>query len=358
MDRLHFLFTSCICICLLLSFPHMVFSAIDLALLTIVTTINDKGPSLGVVVPNSFEINSLFVTGVFSSDLDFPHIDISGRRFYVGEIESSRVIVVMTGLAMLNAGITTQLLLTYFNITGVLHYGVAGNANDQLHIGDITIPRFWAHAGLWNWQRYGEGVQDQLALEENGDFTREIGHLSMGNYNDPPGNRSNYLNNVWYQAEEVFPITGTPEVRQHFFWVPVYETYYDIASQIVDEELDLAYCVNDTTCLSTKPRVVTVARGISASIFVANAAYRKFLHDTFDVSPVDMETAGVALTCLTNNVPFIAFRAVSGGSAIFLDLAATNAVIVLREFIKLMGTAEMVKSGSMNADPKQSFLYK
>ena len=37
-------------------------------------------------------------------------------------------------------------------MTSVLHYGIAGNANPQLQIGDVTIPQFWAHTGLWSWQ--------------------------------------------------------------------------------------------------------------------------------------------------------------------------------------------------------------
>lgn len=52
----------------------------------------------------------------------------------------------------LNAGITTQLLLTLFKVKGVLHYGIAGNANPNLEIGDVAIPKYWAHTGLWNWQ--------------------------------------------------------------------------------------------------------------------------------------------------------------------------------------------------------------
>lgn len=52
----------------------------------------------------------------------------------------------------LNAGITTQLLINLFKIKGVIHYGVAGNANPNLQIGDVTIPNYWAHTGLWNWQ--------------------------------------------------------------------------------------------------------------------------------------------------------------------------------------------------------------
>jgi hypothetical protein len=33
-----------------------------------------------------------------------------------------------------------------------VHYGIAGNANPNLQVGDVTIPYSWAHTGLWNWQ--------------------------------------------------------------------------------------------------------------------------------------------------------------------------------------------------------------
>jgi hypothetical protein len=37
-------------------------------------------------------------------------------------------------------------------VKGIVHYGIAGNANPHLQIGDVTIPQYWAHTGLWNWQ--------------------------------------------------------------------------------------------------------------------------------------------------------------------------------------------------------------
>ncbi|KAH7431984.1 hypothetical protein KP509_07G002800 [Ceratopteris richardii] len=304
-----------------------------------VARVNEKGPYIGIVVPNAFEMNPLLNGSIFAQSPLSP-IDISGRRFYIGEIESKKVIVVMTGLAMLNAGITTQLLFDYFDVSGVIHYGIAGNANNNLNIGDITIPKYWAHTGLWNWQRYGDGPDNELALEANGDYTRDIGYIHFGDYNNPASDRDNYLNNVWFQPEEVFPVTGTPEVRQHNFWVPVDGTYLEVAKKL--EEIQLVSCLNSTFCLQQPSKVVIVERGASSSIFVDNAAYRDYLHNKFNVSPIDMESASVSLVCLTNNVPFIAFRSLSdlaGGSAtaneasIFAALAATNAVTFLKAFI-------------------------
>jgi len=73
-------------------------------------------------------------------------------------------------------------------------------------------------------------------LESNGDYTREIGYLEFANYNNASQSEEeelgNLLNRVWYQPEEVFPIGGVPEVRQHAFWVPVDRSYYGLSAKI------------------------------------------------------------------------------------------------------------------------------
>ncbi|KAL6344721.1 hypothetical protein AAG906_002627 [Vitis piasezkii] len=309
---------------------------------------NRNGPYLGLVIPNLFEMNPLLQSPNYTaSNLT---IDFAGRRFRFGTIADKKVILVMTGLSMINAGITTQLLLSTFDIEGVVHYGIAGNANPSLNIGDVTIPQYWAHTALWNWQRYGDGPEDELALEENGDYTREIGYLKFANYTVNVSSSSSYdnlLNNVWYQPEEVFPVDGTPEEREHAFWVPVDSLYFHLSQNLL--ALELEGCVNSTTCLTETPKVVSVLRGTSASIYLDNAAYRAFIYDKFQVSPVDMESAAVALICLQQRVAFIAFRALSdlagGGSAqsneaaTFTSLAANNSVTVVVEFIKQLSAA-------------------
>lgn len=74
--------------------------------------------------------------------------------FFLFRYRKMRVLMRRSCCMKLNAGITTELLLTQFNVKGVLHYGIAGNANPNLQIGDVTIPQYWAHSGLWNWQVY------------------------------------------------------------------------------------------------------------------------------------------------------------------------------------------------------------
>ncbi|KAI3897916.1 hypothetical protein MKW92_009587 [Papaver armeniacum] len=305
---------------------------------------------LGLVVPNSFELGPLLQSSSFVADPSLPYLDFSGRRFRFGKVENKNVVMVMTGLGMLNAGIATELLLSLFKVESVLHFGIAGNADSKLHVGDVVIPQYWSHTGLWNWQRFGDGPNDELALESNGDYTRKYGYLKFSDYktqNNTKAKKStaseNLLNNVWYQPEEIFPVDGTPEVRQHAFWVPVDGKYYELAKKL--EGMKLEGCVN-STCLQRPPQVVRVARGCSADIFVDNAAYREFLHSKFNVTPLDMESAAVALVCLQHKTPFITIRALSdlagGGSAesneadVFASLAAENAVKVLVKFITLL----------------------
>ncbi|KAI3891793.1 hypothetical protein MKW92_003367 [Papaver armeniacum] len=305
---------------------------------------------LGLVVPNSFELGPLLQSSSFVADPSLPYLDFSGRRFRFGKVENKNVVMVMTGLGMLNAGIATELLLSLFKVESVLHFGIAGNADSKLHVGDVVIPQYWSHTGLWNWQRFGDGPNDELALESNGDYTRKYGYLKFSDYKTQNNTKAknstaseNLLNNVWYQPEEIFPVDGTPEVRQHAFWVPVDGKYYELAKKL--EGMKLEGCVN-STCLQRPPQVVRVARGCSADIFVDNAAYREFLHSKFNVTPLDMESAAVALVCLQHKTPFITIRALSdlagGGSAesneadVFASLAAENAVKVLVKFITLL----------------------
>lgn len=205
----------------------------------------------------------------------------------------------------------------------------------------MTIPKYWAHTGLWHWQRFGDNY-----TKESVDFSREFGYLKFSNYNNytkHSKSEENLLNKVWYQPERIFTVDGTPEVSQHIFWVPVDKTYFEIARKLKNVELGI--CA-DTTCLPREPIVVRVKKGVSANVFVDNKAYRDVLNSKFDATPVDMESAAVALVCFQHKIPFIAIRALSdlagAGSAmtneysIFLSLASQNAFNVLVKFISLL----------------------
>lgn len=84
-------------------------------------------------------------------------------------------------------------------------------------------------------QRHGLGPNDTLPLEDNGDYTRKLGFLKFADFTtnvSADSSPDNQLNNIWYQPEEIFPVDGVPEQRQHAFWVPVDSIYYSIAEKL------------------------------------------------------------------------------------------------------------------------------
>uniref|UniRef100_A0A0D9Y5L1 Nucleoside phosphorylase domain-containing protein n=1 Tax=Oryza glumipatula TaxID=40148 RepID=A0A0D9Y5L1_9ORYZ len=263
---------------------------------------NDRGgPFVGLVVPNANEMDPVLNSPSFTPTPTLPsYLDIQGRRFRFGAIGGQNVVMVMTGLSMLNAGLTTQLLLSLFRVKGIVHWGIAGNADEGLQIGDVTIPEHWAHLSLWNWQRYGDGPENELPRSR------------------PPATTP---------ATSASSTSPTKPSRSHC-------------------GMELPACVNATTCLPRAPRVTRVRRGCSANVFLDNAAYRQFLRAKFGCTPVEMESAAVALVAHQHAVPFLTIRSLSdlagGGSSLgneageFLAIAAQNAVDVMLNFVPLL----------------------
>ncbi|GAA0150317.1 hypothetical protein LIER_09282 [Lithospermum erythrorhizon] len=168
-------------------------------------------------------------------------------------------------------------------------------------------------------QRDGDGSDEPLALEVNGDYTRDIGYLEFDDYNTgficviKP---FNLLNRVWFQPEEIFHIDGQSEVRQHALWIPADENYLAIAQKL--------------------------KRGISAAVFVDNKAYREFLYKKFNAAPVDVETVVVALNCRVLSDLAGGGGALSNEADIFAPLASVNAVTVFINFISLLKETQNV----------------
>ncbi|XP_020413073.1 uncharacterized protein LOC18786376 [Prunus persica] len=55
----------------------------------------------------------------------------------------------------------TQQMLDLFDILGIANFGIAGNANNSLSIGDVTFPQHFSHTGIWDWlegQHYSAAV--------------------------------------------------------------------------------------------------------------------------------------------------------------------------------------------------------
>ncbi|XP_022745087.1 bark storage protein A-like isoform X2 [Durio zibethinus] len=227
-------------------------------------------------------------------------------------------------------------MLDLFDVKGIIHFGIAGNANNSMSIGDVSIPSQVAHTGIWDW------VNPHGTVDED-----DVAQLDIGSFNVPKANGTNLLGHIGYRKEQYFSESGTPNTAQSVVWTKITPHWLQLASNFGD--LKLEQCVNSSLCLPQKPKLVVGLRASTANIFLDNAAYRDFLFQTFHISSVDMESAAVVMTSLSNGFPVIVIRGLSdlaGGQqgknaiGIFGYLAAVNTAKAVLEFIgKLPGYA-------------------
>ena len=65
--------------------------------------------------------------------------EIGGKKYYSGQIDNQNVILVESGIGKVEAGITTEHLITDFGVDVVINSGSAGGIGQGLHVGDVVI---------------------------------------------------------------------------------------------------------------------------------------------------------------------------------------------------------------------------
>ncbi|XP_062091909.1 bark storage protein A-like [Humulus lupulus] len=325
------------CLVMVVLISVMIFSAIAVPrkgkLNHIIREANDEGPYIGLITVISLEEAAIFATGAFKPHPKHPFLDLSGRRFRVGKIHDKKVIYVRCGAGMANAVAATQQMVDVFEIVGIVHFGIAGNANNSMSIGDVTIPKQLAHTALWDWVNPNGGLP-----------ANDVAELDFKSYNVPIG-EDNLLGHIGFSSEQFFSDSQKPGIDLPLFWANVSHHWLQLATKL--EGMELEQCVNRSSCLEEKPKVVVGLRASTSNIFVDNAAYRNFLSHTLNVSSVDMESSAVVMTSLSNGFPVIVIRGLSdlAGSQsgpnvvrIFGSLAALNAAKAVLRFLDLLPT--------------------
>ncbi|KAJ4840473.1 hypothetical protein Tsubulata_039821 [Turnera subulata] len=295
----------------------------------LIKELNRRGPYIGLITVYAPEEKAFLSTGAFIPNPKHPFVDLSGRRFRVGTVYGKKVIYVKCGVGMVNAAATAQQMLDLFAIKGIVHFGISGNLNNSLSIGDVVIPKQFAHTGLWNWMN-PNGTVDPT----------DVAHLEFGNYNVPQGDGVNLLGQIGYWTEEIYSVSGEPNNPVSVLWVEVSRKWLKLAASL--EGMELERCVNSSLCLPENPKLVVGLSGSTSNIFMDNAAYRDFLSETFKVSSSDMESSAVVMTCLSNGFPSLVIRGMSdlaGGQSgentidKFGSLAALNTAKAVLKFI-------------------------
>ncbi len=252
---------------------------------------------------------------------------INGNRFTTGVLRGNPVVIVLSGVSMVNATMATQLMLDHFHVERLLMSGIAGGVNPANHVGDVVVPESWAMPMEVYWN--GDGSLP-AACGKAGD-TGNVGCLGLKlatengkarpDYQfDTPGGKVS--SGLFMRDSFVMNAANAPQGEFRF------EFQADAQMLAVARTLQpaLATCgpKNPALCVAVQPTLKVGGRGISGTAFLANAGYRTYLYDTLQAQLVDMETAAFAQVAYANGVPFIAFRSVSdlAGGNDFKDVGA------------------------------------
>jgi adenosylhomocysteine nucleosidase len=251
---------------------------------------------------------------------------INGYDYTTGKLAGNDVVLFLTGVSMVNATMTTQIVVDHFNITGIVFSGIAGGVNPELNIGDVTVAEQWGQ------------YQEMLYGRENPDGTFLIPEWAETPF---PAYGYMFPQNVEVRTE------AKPEI-EYRFWFAVDPAMLETAKSITDK-VELATCGADDVCLSHDPKLVIGGNGVSGQTFVDNAEFREWTFETFQAQVLDMETAAVAMVAYQNSVPFIAFRSLSdlaGGGpgeneiGTFFQIASDNSAKVMLAFLEAWSMRE------------------
>lgn len=243
---------------------------------------------------------------------------IHGVPFYRGEVDGKDVLVVETGMSMVNAALSLQLTLDRFPVTQVLFAGVAGGIDPALAVGDVVIPERWAYHGeaaYFNPDGKGGYIISDY-------FTPKYPNFGM----IFPGN-----------VQATTAATGKFEDTATF---PADPALLAVARRALEK---IGPFKSEHTGRVLKVEVG--GTGVSGTVFMDNAEYRQFVFKVWHARCLDMETTAYAHVCYTNHVPFLAVRSLSdlAGGQVGKNVeeandtpSSTNAARVLREIIREM----------------------
>jgi len=259
---------------------------------------------------------------------------LHGKHFTTGLLGGQRVVIVLCGVGMVNATMVTQLMLDHFGVERLLMSGIAGGVNPENHVGDVTVPDRWAMPMEAFW--HGD-PSPPSPCGTPGDVTClgiKLAFDANGQPRPPfvmPTREGERHTGLFLRDNHLLNASTAPEGR-HVFDYPVDAEMLEVARALAPplarhgpKAVRLDGSIDARLCVHRQPRLLVGGRGVSTPVFLANAAYRHYLHDVLQAQTVDMETAALAHVAHANEVPFIAFRSLSdlaGADGFDADVAA------------------------------------
>jgi len=284
---------------------------------------------------------------------------INGNRFTTGTLRGNRVVIVLSGVSMINSTMVTQLMLDHFRVERLVMSGIAGGLNPAHHVGDVTVPERWAMPMEVFWNRDNA---EPAACGKAGDVSclglklaeadgKPVAPFALGASAPAPAASGGVPTGLFMRDNFVMNAANAPRGEFRFDY-PVDPAMLAVVRAIKPA---LKRCGpkaqgpdDAKQCVKTQPELVVGGRGVSGTAFLANPEYRAYLFEQLHAETVEMETAALAHVAYANGVPYIAFRSLSdlaGAEAFDPDvttlftsgLAETNEAAVTLAFLESWG---------------------
>ena len=250
---------------------------------------------------------------------------VNGLTLLTGTIEGHPVVLMQSGVSMVNAAMNTQMVFDRFRVRRIVFSGIAGGVDPALAIGDVIVPAQW-----------GQYLEVAFARRKRGKWVppEPIDAEAPRNWGMmfPRGVR---VGNATAPSKRRYLLDADPALL-------------DLA-RAVAARTTLRRCLPPagvasaaSNCLTGNPKVVVGGIGVSAGVFADNAEFRTYLHSAWKARVLDMESAAVVQVAYANGTPAIVFRSLSdlaGGDAganqmdTFIHLASVNSADVVRAFV-------------------------
>ena len=257
--------------------------------------LSDCTPRIGIVSAFGAEADILV-----ARDAPPAHVDAStASATPPARCAATRVVIVLSGVSMINATMVTQPLIDHFRIERLVMSGIAGGIDPAHHVGDVTVPDRWAMPMEVYWITTPAcpapcGTAGRVAC---------LGLRWRRTAGRPPFALPAAQPRACSCARTTCSAAATAPEGEYRFDYPVDAAMlrWRAASRPT-----LARCGPKATrpptasptrssASATQPRLVVGGRGVSGTAFLANPDYRALpVRAAAGAQTVDMETAALA----------------------------------------------------------------
>lgn len=251
---------------------------------------------------------------------------INGGIFLTGTLAGKPVVLMQSGVSVVNAAMNTQLVLDRFAVKRIVFSGIAGGVDPQLAIGDVLVAADWGQYLEGSFAREGrQGWEPPHPIDPEAPANFQFFHP-----------RGTLVANAATPPRRAYRLSADPGLLA-------------LARQVA-ATITLERCVpanaqmrpGSELCLPRSPRIEVGGTGVTAGIYADNAEFRRYLQKAWNARVLDMESAAVMQVAYSNQVPAIVFRSLSdlAGAdpdrnrlALFGHLASVNSAHVVRAFV-------------------------